>query len=162
MEARVYWEKAENAFMYRIYRTYTDGHKEFVGATPSDAFYLGSFDKDGSETACTFEITSYSENGVKGGTQTFSIAWPAEVENGFVPIHDDGPNLALKCPCCGQFGSLPMTALFTCWWMASLPTASGAWNRPAAGRSLTWAKIRPSSVGRSGMPTVPEQARARI
>ena len=102
MEARVYWEKAENAFMYRIYRTYTDGHKEFVGATPSDAFYLGSFDKDGSETACTFEITSYSENGVKGGTQTFSIAWPAEVENGFVPIHDDGPNLALKCPAVGN------------------------------------------------------------
>ena len=66
--------------MYRIYRTYTDGHKEFVGATPSDAFYLGSFDKDGSETACTFEITSYSENGVKGGTQTFSIAWPSGVQ----------------------------------------------------------------------------------
>lgn len=58
--------------------------------------------KTGSETACTFEITSYSENGVKGGTQTFSIAWPAEVENGFVPIHDDGPNLALKCPAVGN------------------------------------------------------------
>lgn len=98
MEARVYWEKAEHAFMYRIYRTFADGHKEFVGATPSDALYLGSLNRDGSESACTFEITSYSENGVKGGTQTFSIAWPAEVENGFVPVHDDGPNLALKRP----------------------------------------------------------------
>ena len=98
MEARVYWEKAEDAFMYRIYRTFADGHKEFVGATPSDALYLGSLDRDGSESACTFEITSYSENGVKGGTQTFSIDWPAEVENGFVPVHDDGPNLALKRP----------------------------------------------------------------
>ncbi|MFR8334035.1 MAG: GH85 family endohexosaminidase C-terminal domain-containing protein [Oscillospiraceae bacterium] len=98
MEARVYWEKAEDAFMYRIYRTFADGHKEFVGATPSDALYLGSLDRDGSESACTFEITSYSENGVKGGTQTFSIDWPAEVENGFVPVHDDGPNLAPKRP----------------------------------------------------------------
>lgn len=98
MEARVYWEKAENAFMYRIYRVHTDGTREFVGATPSDAFYLGSYEKEAGETACTFEIVSYSENFVKGGTQTFSIAWPEEVEDGFVPVFEEGENLALKQP----------------------------------------------------------------
>ncbi len=98
MEARVYWEKASNAFMYRIYRVHADGTKEFVGATPSDAFYLGSFEKDGSEKSCKFEITSYSENGIKGGTQTFEIDWPAEVKDGFVPYFEEGENLALKQP----------------------------------------------------------------
>ncbi len=98
MEARVYWEKASNAFMYRIYRVHADGTKEFVGATPSDAFYLGSFEKDGSEKTCKFEITSYSENGIKGGTQTFEIDWPAEVKDGFVPYFEEGENLALKKP----------------------------------------------------------------
>lgn len=98
MEARVYWEKADNAFMYRIHRVYADGTREFVGATPSDAFYLGSFEKAGSETSCKFEITSYSENGVEGGTTTFEIDWPAEVENGFVPVFEEGENIALKVP----------------------------------------------------------------
>ena len=98
MEARVYWEKADNAFMYRIHRVYADGTREFVGATPSDAFYLGSFTKDGDETSCTFEITSYSENGVKGGTKTFEIDWPTEVQDGFVPVFEEGENLALGKP----------------------------------------------------------------
>ena len=98
MEARVYWEKASNAFMYRIFRVHADGSREFVGATPSDAFYLGSFEKDGSEKSCKFEITSYSENGIKGGTQTFEIDWPAEVKDGFVPYFDEGENIALKMP----------------------------------------------------------------
>ena len=98
MEARVYWEAAEDAFMYRIYRVHTDGTREFVGATPSDAFYLGSFEKEEGETACNFEIVSYSENCVKGGVTRFSIAWPEEVPDGFVPVFEEGPNLALNAP----------------------------------------------------------------
>lgn len=98
MEARIYWEKVENAFMYRIYRVHTDGTREFVGATPNNAFYLGSYTKEADETACTFEVVSYSENYVKGGVASIAIAWPTEVENGFVPVFDEGPNLALKQP----------------------------------------------------------------
>ena len=98
MEARVYWEKADDAFMYRIHRVHADGTREFVGATPSNAFYLGDFTKDGDETSCKFEITSYSENGVKGETKAFEIDWPAEVTDGFVPVFEEGENLALGKP----------------------------------------------------------------
>lgn len=77
--------------MYRIYRTYTDGHKEFVGATPSDAFYLGSFDKDGSETACTFEITSYSENGVKAARRPSPLHGPLRWKTALSPSTTTAP-----------------------------------------------------------------------
>lgn len=98
MEARVYWNAAPNAFMYRIHRIHADGRREFVGATPSDAFYLGSFTKDAGEKTCKFEITSYSENGIKGGTTSFEIDWPTEVKDGFVPYFEEGENIALKKP----------------------------------------------------------------
>ena len=98
MEARVYWEKAENAFMYRIFRVYDDGTREFVGATPNTAFYLGTLNRDGEEDVCKFEVIPYSENCVKGEATRFTIDWPDVVENGFVDAWDEGPNLALKRP----------------------------------------------------------------
>ena len=98
MEARVYWDKADNAFMYRIFRTHEDGSREFIGATPNTAFYLGSLNRDGAEDTCKFEVIPYSENGVKGEATRFTIEWPALVENGFIDAWDEGPNLALKCP----------------------------------------------------------------
>lgn len=98
MEARVYWEEADNAFMYRIFRIHQDGTREFIGATPNTAFYLGSLNRDGNEAVCTFEIIPYSENCVKGTAKQFTIDWPAAVADGFVEAWDEGANLALNCP----------------------------------------------------------------
>ena len=83
LEARVYWEKADNAFMYMIHRVLPDGKREFVGATPSDALYLGKFERIGDEEAATFEITPYTETGVAGTATSFSIAWKNVPENSF-------------------------------------------------------------------------------
>lgn len=98
LEARVYWEKADNAFMYMVHRVLSDGKREFVAATPSDALYLGKFERNGDEKAATFEITPYTENGVKGSTTTFSIAWKDFPANSFVEIPEMGENLALGKP----------------------------------------------------------------
>ena len=111
MEARIYWDKADDAFMNRIYRIHTDGTRELVGVTPSDAFYLGQYDKEPGETALTFEIVSYSENGVKGGSTTLDIAWPEEVPDGFVPVFDQGENLALKKPAVSLVDGLGTTGV---------------------------------------------------
>ena len=98
LEARVYWEKADNAFMYMIHRVLPDGKREFVGATPSDALYLGKFERIGDEEAATFEITPYTENGVAGSATSFSIAWKDVPENSFDRIPEMGENMALKKP----------------------------------------------------------------
>ena len=98
MEARIYWEKADNAFMYMIHRVLPDDTREFVGATPSDAFYLGKYDRLDNETAATFEITPYTENGVKGSTTSFVIDWKDMPENSFFEVPPMGENLALGQP----------------------------------------------------------------
>lgn len=98
MEARIYWEKADNAFMYMIHRVLPDGKREFVGATPSDAFYLGKYNRIGDEEAATFEITPYTENGVKGSATSFSIAWKDFPADSFVEVPEMGENLALGKP----------------------------------------------------------------
>ena len=58
--------KADDAFTYMIHRVLPDGKREFVGATPSDALYLGKLERIGDEEAATFEITPYTENGCGG------------------------------------------------------------------------------------------------
>ncbi len=98
MEARIYWEKADDAFMYMIHRVLPDGKREFVGATPSDAFYLGKYNRIGDEEAATFEITPYTENGVKGSATSFSIAWKDFPADSFVEVPEMGENLALGKP----------------------------------------------------------------
>ncbi len=98
MEARIYWEKADNAFMYMIHRVLPDGTREFVGATPSDAFYLGKYDRLDNEAAATFEITPYTENGVKGSATSFAIDWKNMPEDSFFKVPPMGENLALGQP----------------------------------------------------------------
>jgi endo-beta-N-acetylglucosaminidase D len=96
-EARIYWEKSANASLYTIHRLHADGKKEFIGATPSDAFYLGRFLKDGEEKQTSFEITSYNANGTVGGVKTFKFNWSA-VTNGFEDPGVEGENIALNVP----------------------------------------------------------------
>ena len=97
-EARIYWEKGENSFIDVIHRVKPDGTKEFVGATPSDAFYISKYKKLEGETEATFEITSISENGVEGASKQIKIQWPEEVPGGYGPELDLGKNLALRAP----------------------------------------------------------------
>ena len=97
-EARIYWEKGENSFIDIIHRVGPDGKKEFVGATPSDAFYIPKYRKLEGEKEATFEITSISENGVEGKSKQIKIQWPEEVPNGYGPEADLGTNLALRAP----------------------------------------------------------------
>jgi len=96
-ESRIYWEKSANASLYTIHRLHADGTKEFIGSTPSDAFYLGRFLKDGEEKQTTFEITSYNANGTVGGVKTFNFTWPAAT-NGFEDTGVEGENIALNVP----------------------------------------------------------------
>lgn len=96
-EARIYWEKVEGASLYMIHRVHPDGTREFIGATPSDAFYLGKFVKDGDETNFNFEVTSYSANGTRGGANIINFKWPMAT-NGFEVSVDEGVNLAFRVP----------------------------------------------------------------
>ncbi len=104
LQARIYWEAADDAFLYMIHRVHPDGTREFVGATPSDAFYLGEYNRLGDEAAATFEITPYTENGVAGSTTTFSIAWPDVPADSFDHIPAMGENLALGQPVVSSVG----------------------------------------------------------
>ena len=97
-EARIYWEKGENSFIDVIHRVKPDGTKEFVGATPSDAFYISKYKKLEGEKEATFEITSFSENGVAGASKQIKIQWPEEVPGGYGPELELGKNLALRAP----------------------------------------------------------------
>ena len=65
-----------------------DGTKEFVGATPSDAFYISKYKKLEGEKEATYEITSFSENGVAGASKQIKIQWPEEVPGGYGPELD--------------------------------------------------------------------------
>ncbi|WP_339319161.1 S-layer homology domain-containing protein [Paenibacillus sp. FSL R10-2734] len=96
-EARIYWEKSANASLYTIHRVHADGKKEFIGATPSDAFYLGRFIKDGEEKQSSFAVTAYNSNGTVGGVKTFNFNWP-DVTNGFEDSGVEGANIALNVP----------------------------------------------------------------
>lgn len=96
-EARVYWDKSDNAAMYQIRRIHSDGTKEFIGATPNNAYYLGEFVKDGDEESFYFEITPVSENGTAGEATNFKFVWPSET-NGYEPIQEAGENIALGSP----------------------------------------------------------------
>ena len=98
LQARIYWNAADGADEYVIHRVHPDGTKEFVGATPSDSFYLGEYTRLDDEAAATFEITPYNESGVAGTATPFSIAWPEVPENSFDHIPDMGENLALGKP----------------------------------------------------------------
>ena len=96
-EARVYWDKSDDAAMYQIRRIHPDGTKEFIGATPNNAYYLGQFEKDGDEESFYFEITPVSENGTAGEPTNFKFVWPSET-NGYEPIQEAGENIALGSP----------------------------------------------------------------
>ena len=96
-EARVYWDKSDDAAMYQIRRIHPDGTKEFIGATPNNAYYLGEFEKDGDEDSFYFEITPVSENGTAGEATNFKFVWPSET-NGFAPVQEAGENIALGSP----------------------------------------------------------------
>ena len=98
LQARIYWNDADGADEYVIHRVHPDRTREFVGATPSDAFYLGEYTRLDDEAAATFEITPYSESGVAGTATSFSIAWPEVPENSFDHIPEMGENLALGMP----------------------------------------------------------------
>ena len=104
MQARIYWDDADDAFLYMIHRVLPDGKREFVGATPSDAFYLGEYSRLDNEDAATFEITPYTENGVAGTATTFSIAWPDVAADSFDHIPAMGENLALGQPAVSSVG----------------------------------------------------------
>lgn len=97
-EARIYWDKGEHSFIDIIHRVRPDGQEEFVGATPSDAFYIPKFPKLEGEKEATFKITSISENGIEGDSREIKIAWPKEVPDGFGPSAELGENLALRAP----------------------------------------------------------------
>ncbi len=98
LQARIYWDKAENTSEYVIHRVHPDGTREFVGATPSDAFYLGEYDRLDNEEAATFEITPTSEEGVAGTPTPFSIEWPEVPGDSFDHIPEMGENFALGQP----------------------------------------------------------------
>ena len=83
--------------MYEIRRVHADGTKEFIGATPNNAYYFGNFEKDGDESSFYFEITPVSENGTAGEVSTLKFKWPEET-NGFAPVPEMGENLAYKKP----------------------------------------------------------------
>ncbi|MFF2449596.1 Ig-like domain-containing protein [Neobacillus sp. NPDC058068] len=74
-EARIYWDQADDAALYTIHRVKADGTKEFIGATPNNAYYIAPFEKDGDESGFNFEITPITENGIKGSVKSLHFKW---------------------------------------------------------------------------------------
>lgn len=74
-EARIYWSKAEYADFYEIHRVKPNGDREFVGATPNNAFYLSPFERNSNETDFDYEITPVSYSGGKGTSKVLNFKW---------------------------------------------------------------------------------------
>lgn len=99
-EARIYWEEVNDAdlYNYEVYRIHPNGEREFVGATPNNAYYISPFERDGEEKTTEFEVVSVDKNYNRGESNSISIDWQLAIEDTEKPSTEKPINLALNKP----------------------------------------------------------------
>ncbi|MFF2043795.1 discoidin domain-containing protein [Kitasatospora sp. NPDC058170] len=75
---------------YELYRRNPDGTRTFLGATPSDAYFVNRLDRVGTESASTVEVEAVSTEYGRSTAATATVSW-----TGTPPA---GGNLALNRP----------------------------------------------------------------
>ncbi|GKX32093.1 endo-beta-N-acetylglucosaminidase [Vallitalea longa] len=76
-DARLTWDKLDGDIeVYEIYRVKSDGTKEFIGATPNNAYYVSEMRRDGYETETTLEVVALDDNYNHGQGTSVSFEWP--------------------------------------------------------------------------------------
>lgn len=76
-DARLTWNKLDGDIeAYEIYRIRPDGTREFIGATPNNAYYVSEMRRDGYENETTLEVVALDKNYNHGQGSSVSFTWP--------------------------------------------------------------------------------------
>ncbi|GMQ56150.1 discoidin domain-containing protein [Vallitalea sediminicola] len=76
-DARLKWNKLNgDVEVYEVYRVKSDGTKEFIGATPNNAYYVSKMRRDGYEAETTLEVIALDKNYNHGQVANVSFEWP--------------------------------------------------------------------------------------
>ncbi|WP_227872085.1 endo-beta-N-acetylglucosaminidase [Paenibacillus albus] len=76
-DARLSWTRADTAAaLYEIYRLKPDGTREFLGATPNDAYYVSQMKRIGKEMQTRLQIIGVDRNFKHGSPATVTLNWP--------------------------------------------------------------------------------------
>ncbi|NBD22993.1 endo-beta-N-acetylglucosaminidase [Paenibacillus sp. T1] len=76
-DARLTWTKTDPAAaLYEIYRLKPDGTREFLGATPNDAYYVSEIKRNGKEMQTTLQIVGVDRDFRQGAPATVTLNWP--------------------------------------------------------------------------------------
>ncbi|WP_258171242.1 discoidin domain-containing protein [Paenibacillus sp. R14(2021)] len=76
-DARLTWTKTDPAAaLYEIYRLKPDGTREFLGATPNDAYYVSVIKRTGKEMQTTLQIVGLDRDFRHGAPATVTLNWP--------------------------------------------------------------------------------------
>ena len=62
--------------LYQIYRLKPDGTREFLGATPNDAYYVSDIKRSGKEMQTTLQIVGVDRDFRQGTPATVTLNWP--------------------------------------------------------------------------------------
>ncbi|MFJ1708456.1 discoidin domain-containing protein [Kitasatospora sp. NPDC088346] len=89
---RLSWTAAPSGSVhhYELYRRNADGTRSYLGATPSDAYFVSRLDRAGTESSTTVEVEAVSAEYGRSAAASTSVSW-----TGTPPV--DG-NLALNRP----------------------------------------------------------------
>ncbi len=89
---RLGWTAPETGSVhhYEVYRRNGDGTRSFLGATPSDAYFVSRLDRDGTETRTTVEVEAVSTEYGRSPVASTTVPWTTTPQ-------DEG-NLALNRP----------------------------------------------------------------
>ncbi|MFG3055816.1 discoidin domain-containing protein [Kitasatospora sp. NPDC048239] len=79
---------------YELYRRNPDGTRSYLGATPSDAYFVNRLDRVGTESATTIEVEAVSTEYGRSTAASATVSW-----TGTPPA---GGNLALNRPATGS------------------------------------------------------------
>ncbi|WP_121613445.1 endo-beta-N-acetylglucosaminidase [Mesobacillus foraminis] len=61
---------------YEIYRKLPNNEKEFVGATPNQAYYISNLKRNGKESSTTLEIVAVSKEFKRSKPEEITFEWP--------------------------------------------------------------------------------------
>lgn len=76
-DARLTWTRTSSeAALFEIYRVKPDGSREFLGATPNDAYYVPEIDRIGKESESVLEIVGVDSEYRPSAPVTVALQWP--------------------------------------------------------------------------------------
>ncbi|MCR8642526.1 discoidin domain-containing protein [Paenibacillus sp. N1-5-1-14] len=76
-DARLTWDKENGDIQhYEVYRVLPSGKKQFLGATPNNAYYVQQMKRDSKENKTTIEVIAVNKRYEQGQTAKVSFDWP--------------------------------------------------------------------------------------